>query len=97
LRLACGAVLAERKDDPLPESTWQLMQEFRAAQGEEQRREEECIKHRNSIYSPAREGEAAPHTAYRIAERMVAQHKRGKLEEAREDTLRLAQAYLDAI
>ena len=70
---------------------------YKAAHELEWRLQEELIEHLNSAY-PNDEGlDARTDTVFRIARDVVALHERGRLEETREETLRLAQAYLYAI
>lgn len=89
--------MAGKKDEDLPESTMQLVWEFKEAQDEELCCTGEWIEHLNSTYPPAKEDEAAPDTAPGIARSVVELHQRDQLEEAHEDTPMLARAYLDAI
>jgi hypothetical protein len=90
-------MLAERKDEPFPESIMRLVWKFKEARDEEQHRRDEWVEHLNSTYSPAKEDEVTTASAFRPAERVIALHERDQLGEAHDDTPKLARAYLDAI
>lgn len=84
------------KDDPMPESTMRLIWDCKAAHDEETRLRDAWIEHVNSTY-PRDSGEADPASAFSIAERIVEAHNAGRLEDAHEETPRLARAYIEAI
>ena len=94
------ASLAGKKDEPLPESTWQLIRAFKAACDEERRCQEAWIEHCNStrllVDTHPELGKAPPLTVYEIAKVIVEAEEGGMLEGARDETLELARAYLDA-
>jgi hypothetical protein len=95
-----GANLSKEKED---EATMRddlltvVARRFKEAKEAEMRREDELIAHLNATY-PTDEGtEARTDTVFGIARAVVAlAEERGQLKQTREDTLRLAQAYLAA-
>ena len=84
------------KDEPLPESTWQIIWELKAAHDEEMRLRDAWVEHVNSTY-PSEKGETTAASAYEIATLIVEAHEAGQLGDAHDETPVLAQSYIDAV